>query len=197
MRGATRGEWADRGSRRFLLSTPSAPGPIGLPEFVCLFFTAVSVAYSYKDPEQALTPAQIRAIHTVLSRNAIDDETYRWLLKNRYGVTSSKSLTRAQAGDLLDHLSGKTPIQTASRAPRRRLRREGRGTPTVVGLITTAQREFIGELVSEIHWRVEDGYARWLQANQGLNRAPATRAEAARVIEGLKHMKRQLEGRDE
>ena len=150
------------------------------------------MAYSYQDPEGAITSGQIRAIHTVLSRNGINDETYRLLLNHRYQVSSSKALTRAQAGDLLDHLSGQTAAAPKPSTPMPRSPRPQRrsGSATVVGLITPEQRRLIHELVSEIHWHVKDGYTRWLRANQNLSHPPATRPEAARVIEGLKRMKR-------
>ncbi len=51
------------------------------------------------------------AIHIAKKALGMDDETYRLLLKNMFGVESSKNLTDGQRGKLLDHFKavGFTP----------------------------------------------------------------------------------------
>ena len=56
-----------------------------------------------------ITPAQVRAIHVAISRSGIDDETYRGILYERYGVETSKALTRRQASELLSRLGRPLP----------------------------------------------------------------------------------------
>ena len=55
-------------------------------------------------PSKPATPSQIKRIHTVKSKLAIDDETYRGRLTKLYGVTSSKELSYEQAADLIKRL---------------------------------------------------------------------------------------------
>ena len=146
-----------------------------------------------------ITPAQVKAIHVALHRRDIDDEAYRALLEARYGVTTCKALTRRQAGDLLTRLGralprppGSGPAPTARRKAAQAMQapspppKAGRG---VVRLVTPLQRVFIDELVAEIKWREEDGYERWLRRSMGMERV-ATTAQARKVIEGLRAMRR-------
>lgn len=50
------------------------------------------------------TGAQIKKIHTLCTVHDIDDATYRALMFAKYGVESSKALTRVQAGEFIDAL---------------------------------------------------------------------------------------------
>lgn len=52
----------------------------------------------------AITASQIKKIHTVKGALCLDDDTYRAILTERFGVASSKELTRLQASDLIDEL---------------------------------------------------------------------------------------------
>ncbi|MFD2678027.1 regulatory protein GemA [Camelimonas lactis] len=63
---------------------------------------------------QIIQPAQIRAIHVLKGQAAIGDGAYRDLLAS-HGVSSSKELTAAQAGRLIDQLRGMAP-RTAAHA---------------------------------------------------------------------------------
>ena len=56
-------------------------------------------------------------------------------------------------------------------------------------MVTPGQRRLIETLAGEIVWREPDGYQRWLGKFMSLERV-ATAAQAARVIEGLKAMRR-------
>lgn len=52
----------------------------------------------------AATARQIGAIHALKKRSGMDDETYRAVLKQVAGVGSSKSLTTADAGRVIERL---------------------------------------------------------------------------------------------
>lgn len=140
-----------------------------------------------------ISASQVRAIHVVLHRKGIDDETYRGVLKTLFdGATSCKQLTRRQASELLEMLGHR--LQNApGTQPRRPKREAAEPTPAgVTALPTRAQRELIAELRREIGWS-DNHYQRWLQRSLGINR-PTTRAQASRVIEGLKAMSRRQAG---
>lgn len=134
-----------------------------------------------------ITASQVRSIHVALSRAGIDDDTYRDLLHDGYGVASCKDLSRRQASELLRHLGAplRNPPGTRPKAPRQP---KTKLPPGVTRLPSAAQRQLISDLVSEIAWRQEGGYHAWLKANQGIKRV-ATAQQAMRVIEGLKGLK--------
>lgn len=135
-----------------------------------------------------ITPAQVRAIHVALHRRGIDDDEYRDLLMDRWGVETCKALTRREASDLIATLGHPLPNPPGG-APRPPRERPPDLPENVVRFPTRAQRELIAELSAEIEWRESDGFGRWLRRNQGLERI-ATAAQAARAIEGLKRMAR-------
>ena len=138
-----------------------------------------------------ITPAQIRAIHVALAHHGIPDAAYRERLRTGYGVESCKQLTRRQAHELLLRLGVPLKRPPGAPAPRARKARSPRARPApgVVRLPSGLQRRLIDALAGEIAWRARDGYAAWLKANMGLDRI-ATAEQAARVIEGLKAIKR-------
>ena len=137
-----------------------------------------------------ITRAQIKSIHVALSRQGIDDDTYRLMLHNNYGVGTCKDLTRRQASDLLTRLGRST-----SPPARRRQRIKNPATKPVANasgvayLATPAQRQLIDAIAAEIRWECADGYKRWLKVSLGLDRV-RTQSDAARVINGLKGLKR-------
>lgn len=51
-----------------------------------------------------ITPGQVKKIHTLIGALGIDRKLYREVLKNRFGVASSKDLVSFQAGILIDEL---------------------------------------------------------------------------------------------
>jgi hypothetical protein len=53
-----------------------------------------------------VTKAQIKLIHILAHKNAIDDDLYRAKLNGQYGVNSSKELSYKQAIDLIKSLGG-------------------------------------------------------------------------------------------
>ena len=137
-----------------------------------------------------ITGAQIKAIHVAVARRGIDEEDYRDMLREGWGVDTCKALTRRQGSEFLRHLGAKLRNPPGSRRPRPRPAASRQTLPDgVIRLASPAQRQLIGELAREIAWREPDGYAGWLKKNQGLERV-ATTSQAARVIEGLKALKR-------
>ena len=135
-----------------------------------------------------ITKAQIRAIHASLSYRGIDDDTYRALLQVQFGVTTCKDLSLTEANALLRRLNGgKYPQRRRQRIQQPASPRKTSGK--VVHLASPAQQRLISAMVAEIDWETEDGYRRWLDRSLGLARV-CTTAEAGRVINGLKGLKR-------
>ena len=135
-----------------------------------------------------ITEGQVTAIHTALTKRGISDDAYRDILHEGFrGAKSCKELSRAQANDLLDMLNrgaGKRrrkPIRKPAAAPA-----PESGAPR---LSSAAQRKLILDLVGEIRWHGEGGYDAWRVKSLGVRRV-RTAAEAARVINGLKGLKR-------
>ena len=138
--------------------------------------------------DRPITKAQVKSIHIALSRQGIDDATYRGILYDRYGVETCKALTRRQASELLTRLGRPLALP-----PRLRKRRPNRLPEGATRLVTPEQRKLIGELAAEIEWREPDGYAGWLRSNMDLERV-ATSDQAAKVIQGLLAMRRRRGG---
>ena len=147
-----------------------------------------------------ITPGQVKLIHVMLGKQGIDDDDYRALLEELYGVDTCKKLTRKQANELLTRLgAGQKPKaakpakptqpKAAKPAPRRR-------GSNVAALATPAQHQLIHDLIQEVKWRMRPpaaAYAAWLQNNQSLDKARTT-TEAAKVIRGLKALKAHQQG---
>ena len=128
----------------------------------------------------AVTRHQIRAIHAAANALGMDDGAYRAMLE-AWGVTSSRDLTKEQAIEVIDWLNGNTRATGRGRPPR---------LPAgATRLATPPQLALIQSLRGEIQWRVVDGFARWMKRSLGID-AIRTSAEAGRVIEALKRMRR-------
>ena len=141
--------------------------------------------------DRPITPAQVRAIHVALPRRGIDDDEYRGLLRDRFGVDTCKKLNRRQASELLLALGRALPQPPGGKRKPRRRQPAPHATAgaNVRQMVTPGQRRLIETLAGEIAWREADGYRRWLGKFMSLERV-ATAAQAARVIEGLKAMRR-------
>ena len=145
--------------------------------------------------DKAITKSQTRAIQARRHVMAMDDELYREVLHARYSVSSTRDLTRAQANDFMVWLyngenKARSPARSqATKAANAASAAPSAGETTVVRMATLPQRRLIAALTSEVCWREEGGYQRWLKKNMGLTRV-ATSAQAGRVIEGLKGLKR-------
>ena len=138
------------------------------------------------DTDTRITPAQIRAIHAATRAQGLTDDEYRDRLRAAAGVDTCKGLSRREASALLLDLG--LPLRPQTRTPMTKRPRR-RTPPGVVRMASPAQRRLIEALASEVAWRTKDGYQRWLRGNLGLSRI-STSAEASRVIEGLKGLKR-------
>lgn len=131
------------------------------------------------------TQQQIRAIQIARrSLPEMDDAIYRDLIREISGGTtdSSTKLTIQQASSLLDVMK-KFGFQLKPNKPT-----PVKDTTIVVSMVTPSQRSLINHLIKEINWQTPNGYARWLKAKMGLD-VVATKAQASRVIEGLKGLK--------
>ena len=137
-----------------------------------------------RDLSPGITRAQVRAVHAAKSRMGLDDDTYRAILEERYGVRSCKQLSRRQATELLTGLGRPLP-----RPARERQRRAPRLPKGAGRLVTPAQRELIAEIAGEIEWAGAGGYEGWLRSNMGIDRV-ATSEQGVRVIQGLLAIRR-------
>ena len=139
-----------------------------------------------------ITPGQVKLIHVMLGKQGIDDDWYRELLEDLYGVDTCKKLTRKQANELLTRLgAGQKPKAAKPVQPKPAKPPAPRRDGNVVALATPAQHQLIHDLIQEVKWRMQPpsaAYAAWLQNNQSLDKVRTT-AEAARVIRGLKALK--------
>ena len=138
--------------------------------------------------EAPITKAQIKAIHVALARHGIEDGLYRQKLRLMFGVETCKALSRQQATTLLKSLGLPAPKPARKARPRRATATRAQGD-NIIALPTPAQMQFILDLRREIVWHQDDGYPCWLRCFMRIDRI-RTRAEAARVIEGLKGVKR-------
>lgn len=65
-----------------------------------------------------ISPRQIKAIHALVGRLGWDDELYRAVLKERFGVSTCKALSHARATLLIDELKVKAGQRPAGPPPR-------------------------------------------------------------------------------
>ena len=138
-----------------------------------------------------ITKAQIKAIHVALHKQGIDDETYREMLDNEYGVSSCKALDRRQAHQLLNRLKVALtkPAKPRTRRPIQNPAAPVANDDDVVYLATPKQNQLIYELIQEVAWDHADGYQRWLKTCLGLSKV-RSRNDASRVIQGLRGLKK-------
>lgn len=138
-----------------------------------------------------ITKKQIQLIKIAQKQLGIDDDTYREMLQNAYGVSSCTRLTIAQAKDLVTILKEKGFVIKSKNPPRPPFKKGGRKSSplpgNVVKIASAAQHDKIAALSRLIDWRVKEGLTRWLAARFSIERVK-TAQEAFRVIEGLKKM---------
>jgi hypothetical protein len=148
------------------------------------------------------TKKQRQLIAIGCSQVGIDADMRHQILFDRYGVDSSTKLSKIQAEEFLRDLAGKgfkiNPKKPARsrKSPDGVARKPGAG---VVRIASQAEHAKIEALAGLIHWRIENGFAAWLQKRFRIDRV-RTSMEAFRVIEGLKKMfenqMKQAHGRD-
>lgn len=146
--------------------------------------------------DRPIEPAQVKLIHVGVSKLRMEDETYRHLLKTRYGAGSCKELTYGQASDLLDSFRRFGFRIKPKGGSRCRAMCEPRKRPSplpanVVLLVSPEQLSMIGRLKGDIRWRVWDGFDRWLKKYFGVEggmKGIRDSRTATKVIEALKGM---------
>ncbi len=127
---------------------------------------------------------QKQLIHLGLAELGIDDETYRQMLA-RYGVDTCTKLQYGQASALIDDL-----VKKGFKIKRKRTRTRITDTRGNVHYLPTPQQlRIIEHLRHDVHWRVHDGYHRWVEKFLGRTYIKTER-EAQKVIEALKAMKK-------
>lgn len=127
-----------------------------------------------------INQGQIQLIHVAKAQLGLDDDLYREILENLYGVKSCTKLSYAQANNLIEHFKSKgfTP---KPKPPRKKVK-------GVVELPSPAQNELIEVLKANIVWHAgADGFKLWLTRRMRMSKI-TTKQDAARVIEGLKGM---------
>ncbi|MYA08541.1 MAG: DUF1018 domain-containing protein [Holophagales bacterium] len=150
-----------------------------------------TVAEAARQRPRPITKAQIRAIHTLKGQRGLDDDAYRDLLEGETGHRSSVHLNVREANRVLRALGiDRKPGKRATPGPKKKPEPL---PPGVVRMATADQLRLIAELRSEIEWRHEDGYERWLRKNLGFDRVTASH-HAVRVINGLLAMRRRQDG---
>jgi hypothetical protein len=143
--------------------------------------------------EQGLNDKRlITFFHTAKSRLHMSETEYRNLLKEKFGVTSSKDLTREQAEAFKDHF-----ISLGFGKKKRRWtcgycapRPKGKPIPKdVIYPASRAQLAVIDELQKAVKWKHLDGYRRWLDKYFHLDKIEWS-PQASAVIVALKGLLR-------
>ena len=138
-----------------------------------------------------ITNAQIKKIKTLQRVCAMDDDTYRLMLKNVGGVTSSTQLQGKNIQKVMKHLEKLQGKGTSQRAPTRR--REN--MPNIVELATKKQVDYIYHLAEDIGWFDRKRLFGFIRKRGFGNEKRYTpemlrKDEAGRLIEALKGMKK-------
>ena len=131
----------------------------------------------------AITKSQIKQIKTLQGQIKMEDETYRQRLFAEFKTTSCTMLNVKQAWRFIQILQklGKQQQPKRRRSGRRKI-------AGVTAIATQPQRDLITQLVKECRWNWQQ-YHHWLNNTMRYDQV-RTAAEAMRVIEGLKILKR-------
>jgi len=137
-------------------------------------------------------------IHIGISDLGISDEDYRIMLSQRFnGAASCLGLTYQQASAFIDELK-KKGFKIKRKSQRRGVLRNAQNrsaAPNVIFLPSRQQMGLIEHLRHDVHWRVHDGYFRWIEKFLGRAYIKNDR-EANKVIEALKAMKKRGDNAD-
>jgi hypothetical protein len=112
---------------------------------------------------EAISKLQIKAIHAAIHALGWDDDLYRQVLAQRFGATTCKALSRAQAAALLDELAAKGAMNRAPTSTRPLQRRQRIWPPPpdrrgaihraqTGGTITEKQQRYIDRLFYRLGW---------------------------------------------
>jgi len=130
----------------------------------------------------------LATIHIAKTWLNMTDDTYRAMLKTRYGVNSARDLTAAQGNDLMDYLRslGFTPPAKKRRCTFCAPRPPREAIPeNVIYPASQAQLATIRRLRNDIRWRTENGFKGWLKRYFKIS-SIQTSIEASMVITALK-----------
>ncbi len=147
---------------------------------------------------------QIQIIKIAQKELCIDDDTYREMLQDQFKVKSCTKLSYFQARALIGELKkkgfkikpskkacGRLPaslkLRRACNAKNKRSRATPRQAGNMVRMVSQAEMQKIDVLSWLIHWRVKDGFTRWMSKRFRIEKVKTAR-EAYRIIEGLKKM---------
>ncbi len=141
----------------------------------------------------------------LIKQGELDEAGYRGLLRRNYEAESSKDLTYDQASQFIDDLKAlggvivpRQPREEKQRGPYNWKWKKGQKKPEEITKMPNAdQIALIEHLIFDIHWRLRDGFVRWLQKylNRNLEEGKHWRVlihtskEAGYVIEAMKSMK--------
>ena len=141
-----------------------------------------SDAMAARHATNAITPAQVKAVHVFKGKLEMGEEDYRALLQERWGVRTCKDLSKRQAVRFLEVLTGRLGLRT----PRRRT---GRDERLPEDLPTLDQGELIGTIIARLGFPTRTTPGSLALCRRMCGQAwPQTRAKANQVIEGLKAM---------
>lgn len=154
-----------------------------------------------------ITPAQIKAIHTMARQLGMFSEAGEKLpayidliARHGEGVITSTQMLSSQASaairELEDRLGTKTTqAKTAARQGIDKAKAAAKRPPTpnsqgnVVAMATPGQRDLINNLLAEINWHAHGGFAPWLKKYYGLTEVK-TKEQAQKVINGMMGLKK-------
>ena len=141
---------------------------------------------------------QKTVIKMAVGKLLIDDETYRDMLQERYGVRSCTKLTFNQASEFIKELEGKgfTLLPGKKQEKQEKATQAKRIRPPisrsdnkVVALATRDELEKIAQVAALIQWRAENGLELFLESRMKIKGGKIrTSKDAYRAIESLKKM---------
>ena len=130
------------------------------------------------------TKKQRQLIGIACNQLGIDKPVKADMLLERFGKSSTTDISKADAEEFLGELKSKGFRFKRGRSKRQTIPRAGGNT---VSMVSKKELEKISALSGLIHWRKENGLARWMHARLGIEKI-RTGGDAYRVIEGLKKM---------
>ena len=129
-----------------------------------------------------ISKPQIKVIKILQKQRDMEDDAYRKLLAQHFGVTSCTKLTMRQARNFIDLLSGKRCWTCAPRPKREKL------SSNVTLLASPEQLHIIEDLRHAHSWAWNPvRFNAWLKKRMAIDKI-ITSIQASLVIEGLKAM---------
>jgi hypothetical protein len=121
----------------------------------------------------------------------LDDDAYRSMLRQLFDVATCKDLDFNQADTLIKEFEKMGFVRTGGPARRQKWNNSMRRpkAPNMIDLASPQILDMINRLSMDIQWRIRDGFFPWMKSKFGITHI-RTMAEAIKVLEGLKAMKR-------